>query len=36
MNILITDDEPLIHISIEKIIQSCDSGLCIYHGWKAG
>lgn len=33
MNILITDDEPLIHISIEKIIQSCDSGLCIYHAY---
>ena len=34
MNILITDDEPLIHISIEKIIQSCDSEPCIYHAYN--
>ena len=34
MNILITDDEPLIHISIEKLIQACDPTLQIFHAYN--
>lgn len=34
MNVLITDDEPLIHISIERLIQTCDPSLCIYHAYN--
>lgn len=31
MNILVVDDEPLIHISIEKLIHTCSGEDCVYH-----
>lgn len=31
MNILVVDDEPLIHISIEKLIQTCSPEDCVFH-----
>lgn len=34
MNILVTDDEPLIHISIEKLIQSCSDDYTVYHAYN--
>ena len=31
MNILVIDDEPLIHLSIEKLILSCSENSHVYH-----
>ncbi len=31
MNILVVDDEPLIHISIEKLIRTCSQEDCVFH-----
>lgn len=33
MNILITDDEPLIHLSIEKLIKTCFETACVFHAY---
>ena len=34
MNILVVDDEPLIHISIEKLIQSGEKGVSVFHAYN--
>lgn len=34
MNILVIDDEPLIHISIEKLIHSCFSDANVFHAYN--
>lgn len=34
MNILVVDDEPLIHISIEKLILSCCDGAAVFHAYN--
>lgn len=34
MNILIVDDEPLIHISIEKLLQTCSESDVIFHAYN--
>lgn len=34
MNILIIDDEPLIHISIERLIHKYSEEICVYHAYN--
>lgn len=34
MNILVVDDEPLIHISIEKLIQRCSPDDAVHHAYN--
>ena len=34
MNILVIDDEPLIHLSIEKLIQSCNQEIQVFHAYN--
>lgn len=34
INILVVDDEPLIHISIEKLIKTCSDKECVCHAYN--
>ena len=34
MNILVVDDEPLIHISIEKLIHTCSGEETVFHAYN--
>lgn len=34
MNILVVDDEPLIHISIEKLISTCSGETSVFHAYN--
>ena len=34
MNILVIDDEPLIHISIEKLIHACSEDIQVFHAYN--